>query len=168
MFYAGLKAECVPGLCFSTFLACGSWLWIPTRSSVPSENLCLIHLFLGQFCISLHGNHVPTDAFVLQARFSLIDRAISLPRSSLHRTMPDPPSSCSLIRAISASLRLTNESLDSLTTAQLLGVQCKLHEMIGIIDDKIQDRQSPTSGEFVWKLQGNQELIRISQKIRKL
>jgi len=82
--------------------------------------------------------------------------------------MADPSGSFpaqSLIGAISASLRLVNESVDSLTASQLLAIQRKLHETLRIIDGKVQ--LQPVSGESFWKAQGGR-LIRILQDIRRL
>lgn len=44
------------------------------------------------------------------------------------------------------SLRLADESVDSLTSSQLLALQFKLGETFNIIDAKIRDREKSTSG----------------------
>jgi len=60
----------------------------------------------------------------------------------------------SLIGATGASLRLVNESVDLLTAPQLLAIQRKLRETLGIIDGKIQ--LQPVSGESLRNAQGSQ------------
>jgi hypothetical protein len=54
-----------------------------------------------------------------------------------------------LIRAVGASLRLANKSVALLTTSQLLAIQYKLRETLGIINGKIREDQRATAGGFL-------------------
>jgi hypothetical protein len=53
-----------------------------------------------------------------------------------------------LVKAIQASLRLANESVDSLNISQLLAMQIKLYKTLGIVDQKIRDNEKTISGEL--------------------
>lgn len=60
-----------------------------------------------------------------------------------------------LVRAVSASLRLVNESVGSLTTSQLSAIRFKLNETLGVIDGKLEDHHS-VSGVLLPKVLGGQ------------
>lgn len=58
-----------------------------------------------------------------------------------------------LSRAIAASLRLANKSVNSLSTPQLSTMQSKLRETLGIFDDKLRERGMLVTGELIWTVQ---------------
>ena len=62
--------------------------------------------------------------------------------------MTNPPAR-SLVRLVRASLRVVNDSMESLTTSQLLAIQHELRGALAVVDRKIKenDNQRP-SGKF--------------------
>ena len=66
--------------------------------------------------------------------------------------MTDSPSSSPsglLVKAIGASLKLVNESVDSLNISQLLALQVKLGETQKILGRKVADRVRSAAGELL-------------------
>ena len=90
------------------------------------------------------------DTLVAPGGVCLIDRITSL--SSTFSPLPMAnPSARSLVRLVRASLRLVNDSVESLTTSKLLAVQYELRGALAIVDRKIKDNQRP-SGRFFWNV----------------
>ena len=62
----------------------------------------------------------------------------------------------SLVRAVRASLRVANESVDSLDLSQLLAIRDNLRETLGIIDGKIRDgERAAAAGRFSQEVRCN-------------
>jgi hypothetical protein len=56
-----------------------------------------------------------------------------------------------LTKAITASLQLTNNTVDSLTLSQLHAIQFRLCETLGVVRGTIQEHENAVaSGEFFW------------------
>jgi len=67
--------------------------------------------------------------------------------------MSNPPAR-SLVRLVRASLRLVNDSTESLTTSQLLAIQHELRGALAAVCRKIKDNDNQRpSGKFFWNVQ---------------
>jgi len=76
----------------------------------------------------------------------LIDRTIFHLYPRIPPLMTDS-SARSLIQVVRASLRLAEDSVNSLTTSQLLALQARLRETLRIVGNKIQEDERSNPGE---------------------
>ena len=155
VFYTGSSAGNAPDRVFlSVVPACGSvrgshpWFppVVPTHISATKVNERFAHPLLDWDQVHPCGNHVPTLEHSLH-RAALILSIASFSLSSTLSPLPmTNPSARSLVRLVRASLRLANDSVESLTTSQLLAIQHELRGALAIVDRKIKDNQRSPGG----------------------
>jgi len=63
-----------------------------------------------------------------------------------------PLAACLLVRAVGASLKLANESVNSLDDSQLFAMRSKLRESLKIVNRKISDNKKTAPGGLAWKI----------------
>lgn len=125
---------------------------VPAHISATRANECFAHLLLDSDQVRPHGYHVPTlTRSLYRTALTLSIASFSLSSTLFPLPMTDP-SAHSLVRLVRASLRLANDSVESLTTSQLLAIQHELRGALVVVDRKIKDNQRP-SGKFCWNVQ---------------